>query len=209
MKGHPILFSSKMIRAILDGRKTQTRRVIKPQPLPVSNGWDLTGAYSKMKYVPGDRMWVRETFRWADQLVDGYKRDAPYYIQYKSDGVIATITGLGNDKPGIVFEEYLSKDWSVRDDFGKWKPSIHMPRWASRITLEVVNVRVDRVNMISYADCIAEGIVDVPRSEKRVSLAGERPYEQYQALWDSLQRQRGYGWDVNPWVWVVEFKVIV
>ena len=88
----------------------------------------------------------------------------------------------------------------------KWKPSIHMPKWACRTYLEITEIRVQRLQEISYADCIAEGIVDRARNEKRKSADGERPYEQYQSLWESIN---GPGsWDANPWVWAITFKKV-
>jgi hypothetical protein len=166
MKERPILFSGPMVRAILEGRKTQTRRIVKPQPLCIASGeWIMNG--SACKYgKPGDRLWVRETW-WAprDDVRGEYKRE---YIKYA-----ATLDGMGQPT---------------------WKPSIHMPRWASRINLEVVSVRVERLQNISEEDARAEGIwqPNWPLS--------------WRQLWESIN---GAGsWEANPWVWVVEFKRI-
>jgi hypothetical protein len=99
--------------------------------------------------------------------------------------------------------------------YGSWKPSIHMPRWASRITLEVTGVRVEQLQGISYEDAISEGIHDHAatcpddRSDETPEQTARRlrwPQRQYESLWDSLNAARGYGWDTNPWVWVIEFK---
>jgi len=202
-----ILFNGEMVRAILDGRKTQTRRVIKfplnkthsrGNPVKLLGDWPLSEIgdlkdgvlwYACQSYVddsisgsvkcphgkPWDRLWVRETFRPYDGE-DDYEFDEPS-IQYLADG--------GTKGGGI-----------------KWKPSIHMPRVASRITLEVAGVRVERVQDISKSDEMAEG--------RPVPLGLEESGKQFdgwfQELWDSINEKRGFGWEKNPWVWVVEFK---
>ena len=183
MKERPILFSAPMVRAILDGRKTQTRRIVKQKHLPFLE--NITGNFLDGKWdqrpfpygKPGDRLWVRETFCYHDDLA--------MYL-YKADDVTCC----------------------------KWKPSIHMPRIASRILLEVVNVRVERLNDISEEDAIAEGI-NLPSPYVGIGMDGEviesetiswMPSDYYKELWESIN---GPGsWDLNPWVWVVEFKVL-
>lgn len=206
MKEHPILFSTPMVRAILDGNKTQTRRIVKPQPpendLPscpefyhpikydrygdmipgekqfgiYGGGWDVKCPYGK----PGDRLWVRETFC-IGKVVAG--EDDDWYISQCKDE---------ND---IIYKEA-----AIREGIGlsevTWKPSIFMPRSASRITLEITGVRVERLQDISDDDALAEGI-----EPGRVSHVLE-----FMELWDSINADRGYGWSTNPWVWVIEFK---
>ena len=177
MKERPILFSGSMVRAILDGRKTMTRRVVKKQHIPfVANilGGFLDGNWKHNPFPygrPGDRLWVRETFSYG---ANGY--------YFRSDV----------KQPETV--KYA------------WKPSIHMPRVASRITLEVTSVRVERVQDITGKDALAEGIEKPPYHYE------ESPEESYRRafkmLWDSINSKRGFGWDKNPWVWVVEFKKI-
>ena len=143
MAERPILFSAPMVRAILDGRKTQTRRILNPQPIET---------------LP----------RTDDRLIDLLVRDSPY--------------GATGDLLWV-----------------KWKPSIYMPRWASRITLEIVSVRVERLKSISEDDAQAEG-AEVPMTCD-VSHSARNNFAQ---LWESIN---GPGsWDANPWVWVVEFK---
>jgi len=166
MKERPILFSGPMVRAILEGRKTQTRRIVKPQPLRDRGVMAFNdGEHPQMRCPygkPGDRLWVRET--WCPDV-------EPYTFRYKADG----------DEP-----------------LERWRPSIHIPRWASRITLEVVSVRVERLQNISEDDALAEGITLVER--------GTSPVDQFNKLWESIN---GPGsWEANPWVWVVEFKRI-
>lgn len=181
MKERPILFSGPMVRAILEGRKTMTRRVVKPNLFIERNGGNLPPIEQSHAYFgvfcsrhvscpygqPGDRLWVRET--WARGMTD----EELYY--------------RATDKE-ITDEE--------REEGMRWKPSIHMPRWASRITLEVTEVRVERLQGITEADSVAEGIK--PLQGGAVS--------DFRLLWDHLNASRGYGWDANPWVWVVSFR---
>lgn len=212
MKERPILFSSPMVRALLDGTKTQTRRVVKP---PRGYRWldmavgtmvnsgghkmhrsDLTAPYGQ----PGDRLWVREA--WAPKAID----------------------------PECTTVAYRATDDECN---GPWKPSIHMPRWASRIDIEITGVRVERLQDIGEADADAEGCerLDSERDERDWKLCpqcgGTRLYtahsysgafpdtdcmkcdtyvKRYEHLWEAIN---GAGsWAVNPWVWVVEFRSV-
>lgn len=197
MKERPIIFNSEMVRAILDGRKTQTRRPIKfpfrakQHGVVMSSFGPADSSDSDMASEcpygqPGDRLWVRET--WA-----GGKE--------------------------IVFHKATDEDRVVT----KWKPSIHMPRWASRITLEIVNVRVERVQEIGTNDAIAEGI---PQTWGEVVQLGmdslreayhrsnhvwdnAKSVENFRWLWDSIYGKGPHAWDKNPWVWVIEFRRVV
>lgn len=193
MEEKPILFSGEMVNAILDGRKTQTRRALKKQPIDilpmkVPNMWVTLetrdpnhGKIIGCRYGrTGDRLWVREAWR-----------DGRAGIVYKAD---------------IPTE--LQKDFS-------WKPSIHMKRAASRIALQIVNLRAERLQAISAADVIAEGIKKSADGDYWLApLDGVpdypwlHPVPAYASLWNELNAKRGYGWDVNPWVWVIEFKVV-
>jgi len=189
-KERPILFSGEMVRAILDGRKTQTRRVIKPHPSsgvrwsPVvfagHGGWtDGHGAPLRCRYGgPDDLLWVRET--WQD---------------------------LRPHQERVVYAATLG------DVVTKWRPSIHMPRWASRITLRVVDVRVERLQGISHKDAQAEGIY--PNAAGYLNAAS--PFDgclkhdyvtAFRSIWNSINAARGYDWETNPWVWVVEFEKV-
>lgn len=201
MREIPILFSAPMVLAILDGRKTMTRRVIKPQPnsrhrrIDFEQGYlkessRLSGCWSverktKAPYQPGDRLWVRET--WYKNYPHKYGK---YF--YRADGEEI-------DMP-IIYGETVKYG---KADGLKWKPSIHMPKDAARIWLEVTSVRVERLSEITEEDAIAEGI--------RIGIGG-MPYfscrEAFAALWNSLNAKRGYSWDTNPWVWVIEFKKV-
>jgi hypothetical protein len=143
----------------------------------------------KCPYEIGTRLWVRETWGavWPDEYPVPLEQCK---IEYKAD--------TNNPYPG----DWPADEARGNDDAPKWRASIHMPRWASRLSLEIVSVRVERVQEISFDDAIAEGVCADPhgvRSESR---------RWFSELWDSINAKRGYGWDVNPWVWVIEFKVI-
>lgn len=201
----PILFNGEMVRAILDGRKTQTRRVLKPQPSGSAlslidgdwhwNGVDRKGESRQMHGCPhgkpGDRLWVKESFRLRrDQ--DNKKPSEDWWKSgawYEADGPDAQPSGCAGGA-------------------GRLRPSIFMPRWASRITLEVKAVRVERLNEVMAPDAMAEGMC-YPDCD---GCDGEDPAEGcldvtqlFASLWDSINAKRGFGWDSNPWVWVVEF----
>ncbi|MBN5183637.1 morphogenetic protein [Serratia marcescens] len=217
MKERPVIFNSEMVRAILDGRKTQTRRVMKVQP--ESSGFGLrfiteslnnrdTGKYfwsqsdacgiNKSRSKPflcpfgqvGDRLWVRETFQGPlipeDELSEYLganpdKFQSPAYCEYAADG---------GAKP-----EYVDSDENTR--YG-WRPSIHMPRWASRITLEITAVRVERLNDISDGDAIREGCSAADMK------SGDCVADVFARLWASIYGAEN--WHANPWVWVIEFR---
>lgn len=185
MKERPILFSGPMVRAILEGRKTQTRRIWKPRKI-----WqdECEDGYSMPHFVdgdgefhdqpcpygqPGDRLWVRETWRVAD---GGTK-----YYEYAADR--------------SVLREAVDEACCV-----KWKPSIYMKRAASRITLEVVAVRVERLQDISRGDAMAEGCPFANKAD------GGDPRIWYSWLWNQINGDGS--WDANPWVWVVEFRKV-
>ncbi len=201
MKERPILFSGAMVRALLAGTKTQTRRVVKlrnGQYMPPSQRADSNGWVQMLRLCPygqpGDRLWVREAWR----------------------------TYRGNDKTPpreLTTAHYIwfEADEPINLAQGKLRPGMFMPRWASRITLEVTGVRVERLQDISEADAIAEGIERTPsmgkpgafqwcdyRVPNEPSEWFNDPARSYQTLWEQIN---GPGsWDANPWVWVVEFK---
>ena len=180
----PILFNMKMVRAILDGRKSCTRRIIKPQPqgyFEVSEEplyiYDTDGKQGKITppYQPGDILYVRETFIQA----------AAHIFWYKAD-----------DKP------WMSKDLL-------WKPSIHMPKEAARIWLKVTDVRVERLQDITGLSVQKEGIeLDPKECASKFDFITEL-FLLFQKLWDSIIKKSDldrYGWDTNPYVWVIEFE---
>jgi len=191
----PIIFSTPMVQAILDGKKTQTRRVIKPQPdgeIKANIPYEFYGTKTERIFTDtkaylapcsvGDILWVRETFC-----------EVPYEHNH------VPIKG-----GYITIPKYAYKADSERDYTGIWKPSIHMPREAARIFLQVTNVRVERLQDITEEDAIAEGmsktLVD---GVTFISAKGK-----FHALWDTLYAKRGHPWENNPWVWVYEFMRI-
>lgn len=226
MKEHPILFSGPMVRAILEGRKTMTRRVVKypmhsgkarrfaPIPGAPANAWwngRLTCPYGQ----PGDRLWVRETFfEEADPNTSCFY-DHPRYCYRASLSSDDASRCFVDDGDGCAVE---NKDGTIKSP---WRPSIHMPRRASRILLEITAVRVERVQDISEGDAKAEGaeakswdcLKQAPTSlfMRFGGIVARDPLYTYgfYDLWDSINAKRGYGWDSNPWVWVVEFKRIM
>lgn len=222
MKERPILFSGPMVRAILEGRKTQTRRVIKWRGvdgfnldfsgLSASNiagaKWALMSmgascwqerGHALCPYgVPGDRLWVRESLRCENDFADfgAGPVDAPYYV-YAADGcAVDDHTPAGHPRKKHV-------------------PSIHMPRWASRITLEITDVRVQRAQEISGSDSLAEGIT-IPRcgcevcahSAEMCPADASAAILEYASLWDSINSKK-HPWTANPWVWALTFKRVV
>lgn len=193
----PILFSAPMVRAILEGSKVQTRRPVKPQPGDAQRieecaggGWMVDRKQINFPYAPGMRLWVRET-HWMD------RRD-PTMVAMDLDGYVVARSGYETGQACAVAQ--LSKH-----EFWRKRPSIHMPRWASRILLEVTAVRVERLQDISDADAQAEGIDEW--SKGAMSLEGHAhwaPIDKFELLWNSIN---GAGsWGANPWVWVVEFR---
>lgn len=244
-KSRPILFSGPMVRAILNGTKTQTRRVVKPQPVKNGKFWEVFGAGWSMDHgnvpcvpghslanncpygVPGDELWVRETWAPVSPFDPSPETGAFYRADYLDDP-----HGPDGEK-------------SPEGRYRTWKPSIHMPRWACRIKLEVTGVRVERLNDIIGADAEAEGCVpdwdafhdategregwDEPEEfieeceehcdyvnygRHPVHSSEHREWERdrtnyalrlaYSHLWESINGPDS--WDANPWVWVVEFK---
>lgn len=195
IKVRPILFSAPMVRAILDGRKTVTRRPVKGSglkwledftPEHVADPANSLCPFGK----PGDRLWVRETF--AGPLVDEeemhlVERDGwdafrkPEHCQYRASGGSA--------------EFY---DHTKEETVSRWTPSIHMPRWASRILLEITEVRVERLQHITIGQICKEGLARSMYEFIPVTTA----FDAFAELWNST----GGNWDANPWVWVVDFK---
>ncbi len=201
MKERPILFSAPMVRALLDGTKTQTRRALKSTALewistPI--GFDpqfIADAENRLCPYgqPGDRLWVREAF-------------CPIYPQDP--------TYNGGNPIEYDYAATYTHGYRLGDSLGikkKWKPSIHMPREASRITLEIASVRIERLHEISDSDALAEGIEANDNGRYACDFDDGKvecmlPVTGYASLWISLNG--GDSWAANPWVWVVEFKVV-
>ncbi|MFA1286166.1 hypothetical protein ACDI96_26215 [Citrobacter telavivensis] len=224
-----MIFNGEMVRAILDGRKTQTRRVMKPQPDPCppprGGNWWPSNVFKTMLHVEeemqngkggwgglvgdacpfgavGDRIWVRETFQGplvTEELFEEYranpeKFETPQYCEYAADG---------GAKP-----EYCDLDDNLRHG---WRPSIHMPRWASRILLEITGVHVELLNAIREEDAQAEGVAQLRGgfwqhyqpgwTQHQLSARGS-----FVTLWKSIYGEES--WHSNPWVWVIKFKRI-
>jgi len=204
MKARPILFKPDMVRAILEGRKTMTRRIVKPQPPLGSDGvaynpshfepdrgwyWKPHGGFAKCPYgAPGDMLWVREAFSGPHGCRNLKPSEWPEGcpIWYWTDGNVA---GFDATQP---------------------KPSIHMPRWASRLTLEITDVRVERLQDISEDDARAEGIADGGclncGEPEPCGCSDPQPdaRDAFIHLWQSINGDQS--WSANPWVWVVSFK---
>lgn len=189
MRQRPIIFTHDSVRAILAGRKTQTRRPVKGAHIITCD--DRTGVTdTPCPYgVPGDRLWVRETWYHA------FRRPP------NSTGASAGVVYLADD--GVN----LNPGWSPHGNGKGWKPSIHMPRWASRITLEVVSVRAQVLQEIDISDALAEGMV--PTWDGRDATGRRCPGEvdQFAEVWNTIHGKR-CPWESNPWVWAVEFRVI-
>lgn len=184
MKERPILFNGEMVRAILAGQKAQTRRI----PSKTQQQHALFCPYGH----PGDRLWVRE--RWAADM--SFDDLPPRMLPPRGMPIYYHATAQCMDY--------------------KWRRSVHMPRWASRITLEITDVHVERVQDITNDEAIADGAYEVRKVGDDIAHATwtmdgldwryDTPKEAFAATWDSLYAADGFGWDVNPWVWVVTFK---
>jgi len=180
-----------MVLAIFDGRKWQTRRPIKPQPVGNFIYFSsVNPAYACFEQSPsvrcpfgqvGDRLWVKETFR----LFNAWEECCCYDMCQ---------CARNNGKP-VYYAD-------TPDDEYKWKPSIHMPRWASRITLEITDIRVERVRDISATEAANEGVSSNNIGEYTCYI------DTFRTLWDSIYAKHGLGWDDNPQVWVIEFRRI-
>lgn len=202
----PIIFSGDMVRAILAGRKTMTRRIVKPQPpegggiTASSGGWvyvDCNGDALGPAYCPyaAPRLWVRE--RWRVE-----RRGALLLRNPHSTGLLLDYAAdPGTPLLSAVPAQYRTQAEHYAEVCGKWRPSIHMPRWASRITLEGVSVRAERLQDISPCDILAEGVGDIYKAPEQL-----RPM--FACLWDSINAKRGYPWAANPVVWVIEFRKV-
>lgn len=234
----PIIFSGPMVRALLDGRKSQTRRVLKPQPR-WDNGaigiedrrgrWiyaantergfaeDLHRSHFKMPYALGDWLWVREAWACVGRTTfDGGDYVGPgSLIVFRAD-----FDAGGRDRRAWMRGQSRHQDGTAYQEPRRWRPAIHMPRWASRLTIDLTQVRVERLQDVSNTDAIAEGIrADMPEAVGNRGMPHSSPITfnegrdytavaAYRRLWDSLNAKRGYGWDTNPWVVALTFNVV-
>lgn len=199
MKTRPIIFSAPMIQALLEGRKTMTRRLAWRDAEP-NAGVPVATLWQKVK--PGDLLWMRETWcaHWGRPQLHAHKLVG--YSVKQSNGGWAVAT---EEEP--IYAYYRAEDDKSPLSHVKWSSPIHMPRWASRLTLEVTAVKIERVQEISEADVIAEGIVrdrdtwKVPGTLMLASL----PAVAYRLLWSELHGPDS--WDANPHVVAISFKV--
>lgn len=217
MKERPILMAGDNPRLIIEGKKTQTRRIVKPQPaiydfgpggvhpafMPpqIIEGFQAVGLPTMLKDdlaylrnppygIAGDRLWVRETWRARTTKLEEL-------VQYRSDLSLREIPDSADLPP-----DFFSNNMDYGDN---WRPSIHMPRWASRMTLEIIKVRVERLQDISERDASAEGIQMSCSGHSR--LHSKRPYSLgFKKRWNSHYGRDS--WDKNPWVWVIEFEKV-
>ncbi|RTX65052.1 hypothetical protein DZA20_03345 [Pseudomonas aeruginosa] len=219
MKERPILFSGPMVRAILEGRKTVTRRVVKPQPDFLGSMVDPNTPFETLDAglharitcpygEPGDRLWVRET--WTDVNMCGapalaYRADEDIRDLMEEPGFLDDRGAFNYDDPRV--KPYPFACWYAELDQARWRPSIHMPRWASRILLEITAVRVERLQDISEKQALAEGVELEGEGVCWAGAAGtasDSPVESFRLLWELIN---GAGsWNATPWVWAVEFK---
>lgn len=196
-KERPILFNGDMVRALLDGRKTQTRRIVKTCRERGMQGPVVRGKKGEVATIsfaataglcpygqPGDRLWVRETHGYKIRSVGGTPHESIAYRATDPDAVHCY--GSSGDEVAM-----------------KWRPSIFMPRRHSRITLEIVSVRVERLQDIKPEDCIAEGCTGGHGSISGYGYSATEK-EHFRNLWESINGPES--WEANPWVWVVEFK---
>ncbi len=220
---HPIAFNAEMVRAILAGRKTQTRRVIIPQPIWVrppntpfkTHDADPRGIIKCPYGVPGDRLWVRETWRvgaWnedtgeicVDYRADGFVRKE--FLKVPDPEQFTRLWIQSSDdarKAGITCDADGKYHWKPGEAPTRWRSPRFMYRCTSRIILEVTKVRVERIQEISGMDSKAEGIVCIKPGSNTYDYINK-----FHALWDSINAGRGYGWEKNPRVWVIEFQKV-
>lgn len=191
----PILFNTEMVKAILNGEKTMTRRIVRPQPPATTvvrhraDSWDWTfwadndcGHPMRQPYKPGDILWVRETWRKTGVLIQPYA--------YRADEDRLHLVGEDGQRLSVMY---------------RWRPSIHMPKEAARLFLRVTEIRAERLQDITSNDCAKEGV-----EREAISAVGEEFARGiFSDIWDNTVKPTDapcYGWKANPWVWVIEFE---
>ncbi len=221
MKERPIIFSDPMIRALLAGRKTQTRRVIVTRKVPwlidpetfYRTPMDDRNGFAE----PAVTHWQGAEWYWYEkeyhdegghvlfQCPYGQKGDRLYvreaYHFDKEYNADPTRRALRASAVPPTANVYYAADGPKPYWAGRRRPSIHQPKWASRILLEVQEIQVERIQEIGVGDCLREGVA-------HLNDFGGGPRASFNRLWDSINDHRGYGWEANPWVWVVSFKVL-
>ncbi len=231
MKERPIIMGAESVQAILEGRKTQTRRVIDPHKYNIG-GWDMPVSksdieagypvyqdnngdfHSVVERCPygkvGDRLWVRETWK-----PGAWRSDGRVAIDYQASPELTHTPWIftGNKIKQFIFrwlEEVIESglepnsegryEWEAGMSPLKWKSPLFMPRWASRITLEITDIRVEMVQDITGEDALKEGFCNYGTDVDTLDAFCE--------AWQKLNANRGYPWEKNPWVWVITFKVV-
>ncbi|HBP4592616.1 TPA: hypothetical protein L5618_004877 [Pseudomonas aeruginosa] len=215
MKERPILFTGPMVRAILEGRKTVTRRVVKPQPDFLGSMVDPNTPFKTLDAglharitcpygEPGDRLWVRETWHVGKPHDKTAPADilAPLLAEGRGITVLYTAGGWQSIGPAGREEPIYPDDQPLPDWAGKGRPSIHMPRWACRILLEITAVRVERLQDISEEQARAEGYP--AERECETGGSGLDAWLWFRSLWGEINGPEAF--TANPWVWVIEFK---
>lgn len=181
----PILFNTEMVQAVLSGNKTATRRLIRIQPHVAGDKMYRRGLI-KQKYQIGDTLWVRETYH--------------KYTKRVGEGESCRLQEFYGYKASIANSEDANE---------KWRPSIHMPKEAARIWLKVTDVTVERLQNMTIDDFLAEGVALRPEAFNDPDNAYLQAREIFKGIWDSTMKKEdipNYGWDVNPWVWVIKFE---
>lgn len=217
MKERPILFKGRLVRAILEGRKTVTRRVVTRQHateafhaaalnIGVAAALDTMPDDVRRPYgVAGDRLWVRET--WYDDFGRKPGEAHALNVERNEDGGVEGIEYRATHACA-AFEAGCPCNPDGDGKRSVWRPSIFMPRWASRLLLEVASVRVERLRDITEEDARAEGVEPVDGAWRGDGDVYPAARGAFRSLWDSINAARGYGWDANPWVWRIEFARI-
>jgi hypothetical protein len=226
MKERPILFSNHMVRAILGDYKTQTRRIIKPRGVSddvaqwlhvmAKKGVDMLCPYGQL----GDRLWVRETVvleRWDDEPKPPTDRPLWHYEpnplnEYDSEYWLIPHYKATDPAPDLYYGDIDDNDDG--EPKCKWTPSIYIPRWASRVLLEIVSVRAEHLQDIEKDENVNDVFEEGFYKPNYYEYADDEPSDidiesavsDFKELWNSINGRRGFGWDVNPWVWVIEFK---
>ena len=223
-KERPILFSAPMVRAILEGRKTVTRREVKKQAALdcLAAGFEpaflaLPGNADLCPYgQPGERLWVRETWGVISHDFDERGNMADWKPDRPASAIREMRFGQGYYSGHVIYRADGEAAWAGDDDGGgddrsAWKPSIHMPRIASRILLEITGVRVERLQDITYEEAVAEGVhrdsaCRMWTATDEGGACHKYPVPAFRDLWSGINGADA--WDANPWVWVVEFKQV-
>jgi len=225
-KERPILFTSEMVRAVLEGRKTQTRRVCKDQTATgyewlencemypstlgeTYTGWAKNCGHSfllptKCPYGGvGDRLWVREThYRYGKWVKNGISKTGRQKWRFK--GSLTKIRYIDEGVRGRIRKNiYRKEGWYKR-------PSIFMPKWAARIWLEITNIRVEKLQNMRFSDWLADFCPNTNQQNKALQtfIGMQNQKEMSQEFWDTINAKHGYSWESNPYVWVIEFKQI-